>query len=272
MIDYNFARSQYDEKTGAFVRKGADGGFAAFSPAYLVSNEDLRSAMDLLQPRGADVLTVAASGDQPIFYKLYGANCIDTFDVSYAAKVMMDVKTAAIQKFDNKQYRQMLNNINVARGIADVPEYEMIKAMCPSDSQEFIRNMHGMQYYLRGGLWADSAPFAAEYDVIKKSVKQNFNFIWSDLDSLAGRLNRKYDQMYLSNVLQYGCSVPRVLKIATDLSECLNPHGQIMLQVAPYFIGDEIGVYQRVRSAIAKWADVRCVRSRTQSMYVLRKL
>ena len=71
MIDYKLALSRYNEKTGHFVPNGDNGGaFAAFSPAYLVSNEDLRSAMKMLQPRGADVLTVAGSGDQPIFYKL----------------------------------------------------------------------------------------------------------------------------------------------------------------------------------------------------------
>lgn len=273
MIDYKLARSRYDEKTGHFVPNGDNGGdFAAFSPAYLVSNEDLRSAMNMLQPRGADVLTVAGSGDQPIFYKLYGANNVDTFDISYAAKVMMDVKTAAIQKLNNGQYRQMLNGINTARGIADVPEYKTIQSICPVDSQEFIRKMHGVEYYMRGGLWSDSAPFASEYDVLKKSVNGNFNFIWTDLDNLAGRLNTKYDQMYLSNILQYGCSVQRVSRIANDLADCLNPRGQIMLQVSPYFIWDELRVYKQLGRAVSKWANVRMVKSKTQCMCVLRKL
>ena len=273
MIDYKLARSQYDDKTGAFVPNGGIGGaFAKFSPAYLVSNEDLRSSMNLLQPRGADVLTVAGSGDQPIFYKLYGANNVDTFDISYSAKVMMDVKTAAIRMLDNKQYRQMLVGINKSRGIADVPEYKTVQSMCTSDVQEFIRKMHGVEYYLRGGLWSDSAPFASEYDVLKKSVNGDFNFIWTDLDSLAGRLNKKYDQMYLSNILQYGCSMQRVSRIANDLSESLNPYGQIILQVSPYFVWDEVEVYERLHNAVAKWANVRMVQSKTQCMCVLRKL
>lgn len=273
MIDYKLARSRYDEKTGLFVPNGDNGGaFAAFSPAYLVSNEDLRSAMNMLQPHGVDVLTVAGSGDQPIFYKLYGANNVDTFDISYAAKVMMDVKTAAIQKLNSGQYRQMLDGINAARGIADVPEYKTIQSICPVDSQEFIRKMHGVEYYLRGGLWPDSAPFASEYDVLKKSVNGNFNFIWTDLDNLAGRLNKKYDQMYLSNILQYGCSVRRVSRIVNDLADCLKPHGQIMLQVSPYFIWDELCVYEQLGRAVSKWANVRMVQSKTQCMCILRKL
>lgn len=272
MIDYNFVRSRYDGQTGNFLHTKNGDVFAAFSPAYLVSNEDLRSAMTVLQPRGADVLTVAASGDQPIFYKLYGANHVDTFDISYAAKVMMDVKTAAIRRLDNRQYRQMLNGINTACGIADVPEYRIVQDLCPDDSQKFIREMHGFEYYLRGGLWSETVPFASEYDVLKKSVNGNFNFIWTDLDSLAGRLNKKYDQMYLSNILQYGCSLRRVARIANDLAESLNPHGQIMLQVSPYFVWDELNVYERLGDAVAKWAKVRMIQSKSQCLCVLRKL
>ena len=99
----------YLEETGAFGRpfNKYDNNFGRFSPTYTVSNEYLSEAMEILKPRGKSVLTVAVSGDQAFFYKINGASHVDTFDISYCAQVMMNVKTAAVQTLDYTGYQEV---------------------------------------------------------------------------------------------------------------------------------------------------------------------
>ena len=99
----------YLKQNGMFYRMYEN--FGRFSPAYTVSNEHLSEAMAVLKPKGKSVLTVAASGDQAFYYKIYGASHVDTFDISYCAKIIMNVKTAAVQNLNYSRYKGFLDSI-----------------------------------------------------------------------------------------------------------------------------------------------------------------
>ena len=62
------------------------GEFSRYSEAYVITNEDLRESMGFMPKKCNHALTVAASGDHPLFASLYGAKHVDTFDISYNAK------------------------------------------------------------------------------------------------------------------------------------------------------------------------------------------
>ena len=116
-INLNVARADYGSPNYKFGRMYTPhpNRSLAYSHAYVVSNEDLRYTTALTRDMGRKVLTVAGSGDQPLFYKLNGANHIDTFDVSFCAKAIMDIKTAAIRAgMGYDSYKQMLRNFHQA--------------------------------------------------------------------------------------------------------------------------------------------------------------
>ena len=76
------------------LRKGV---FSQYSRAYVITNEDLRYSLQFMPKETNRALTVAASGDHPLFCSLYGAKYVDTFDISYNAKCVMDIKVAALR-------------------------------------------------------------------------------------------------------------------------------------------------------------------------------
>ena len=139
----------YLEETGAFGRSFSkyDNNFGRFSPTYTVSNERLSEAMEVLKPRGKSVLTVAASGDQAFFYKINGASHVDTFDISYCAQVMMNVKTAAVQTLDYTGYKEFLKSIKSANtDIMSVSKFPKISVALSQDVKRFLNAVRGQKY------------------------------------------------------------------------------------------------------------------------------
>ena len=271
MYNLQDARSQYNLSSGAYVPNGD--AFTKYSPAYLVANEDVRLAMQKLSPMGMDVLTVAASGDQPMFYKIFGAAHVDTFDISYNAKIIMDIKTAAVQKLSWHKFKNFMHGLNSYRSVLDAPEYAQVVSLCSPHVRKYVQKMHGMDYYMRGGVLVDELPTKREYDVLQNCIDKPFNFIWTDVDSLHAKLNKKYNQIYLSNILQYGCQFDRIEKLVCNLKPFLKADGVIMLQVSPYFVMDELAVYDKLKRVVDAWADIKMVNTRTHYMCMLvRKL
>jgi hypothetical protein len=270
MIDIKQARSQYDLKTGQF--NGADCGvFAKYSPAYVVSNENLSLAMAEMRPQGKSVLTVAGSGDQPIFFKLYGATYVDTFDLSYCAKAIMDIKTAAIQKVSYQQYLSFLYQLfKSSHKIQDLSVCSECLDLCPEKTQQFIYGMAGCKICRDG--YTENIPSKDEYEILQQRLKQPFNFIWSDLQYLPQCLNKTYDQIYLSNILQYNCDFSFMRGLVTDLLKFVNPGGEIMLCASNYFTYDELIEFRKLQTAMERYAKIRGVKHKDFMMCMARKL
>ena len=95
--------------------------FSEYSPAYVVTNESLTTSMYWMPKNCNSALTVAASGDHPFWCSLFGIKHVDTFDISYNAKCIMDIKTAALGCLDYFQYIKLLENLNKCRDVTNVP-------------------------------------------------------------------------------------------------------------------------------------------------------
>lgn len=215
------------------------------SPAYVVSNEDLRLIINTLKPQGKDVLTVAGSGDQPLFFHLFDANLIDTFDISMNAKQMMDVKVAAIKSLDYDDYYDLLKSIGA--GSADFP----------------VKKTYISSYYM---------PLKSEYAALKSKIKFPYNFIQSDLHSLPDKLDKKYDRFYFSNILQYDFDTKKIIKLLNNLRPFMNKEALTVLYIAPYFIMEEFEAFRKVRTSIKKWADMNLIRDSAQIACVIKNL
>ena len=75
-------------------------------PVFLFTNENIADYLKKLgNVSGKDVLTVAASGDHAFESFLCGAKNVDTFDINYLQKHVMELKTKMIQKLEYPEFR-----------------------------------------------------------------------------------------------------------------------------------------------------------------------
>lgn len=267
-MDLEKALSTYDLRTGDY---GA-ANFAQFSPAYAQTNEDIREVMWTLKPApGAHVLTVTGSGDQALHYALANAAHIDTFDITFNAKMMMDIKTTALQKLDRMDYLRLVNSVARSRDISTVSQYQQIEQFLPADTRDYVRAMRGA-HLVRGGSYFETL-YNDEYAKLQKLVKKPFNFIWTDLSDLSSHLTQEYDQIYLSNILQYHARPEYVTPLISDLARFVKSGGLIMVNVAPFFVGEDIEVAQHLKQHAEKTGlgTVKIIRNHFYHMCVLQK-
>ena len=78
--------------------------FPQYEQAYCITNEPIEEWLKLTPVKNPRVLTVAASGDQPLMYAAHGASHVDTFDLTLNACVMLDFKKSALQQLNFSQY------------------------------------------------------------------------------------------------------------------------------------------------------------------------
>ena len=267
--DIGQARSAYDSYTGDY---GA-ANFANFSPAYAQTNEDIREVLSWgVRPApGMDILTVAGSGDQALHYKMAGAAHVDTFDLTFNAKMMMDIKTTAIQKLNHADYTALINLVSRTRNIADVPQYRQIFNYMPADTRKYIQQMNGLRL-VRGGIYFE-ALYSDEYAKLQKLITGPFNFIWTDLSELSAHLTRQYDQIYLSNILQYNADAEYIIPLVVDLARFLKPGGTMMVNVAPFFVGEDLDALRRLQAHVAQCGigNVKFIHNRLYDMCILQK-
>ncbi len=243
----HFARDNYNQRTGEYVptwqkiaRAHRDikisdaecnmNNFGQYSPAYPTTNEDWRFAMSELNPAGKSVLTVTASGDQPIAFAISGATKIDTFDTSYFARVIMDLKTSAIQTLDHGQYGQFVSELRDTKSVRDIRGYDKIATVCPKQTIVVARQMAGCKIFNAGtGTCSEYMPTDQEYNIAKQKITGPMNFIWSDLQNLCRELNQEYDIIYLSNIFEYFTSKKKISSVLHSLYPFIKNGGEIML-------------------------------------------
>ncbi len=245
-IDYDAARGFYPNgifKTDILQNK--------YGPAFLTSNELLRESI----PRygniaGGDVLTVAASGDQPMMYAALGAKRVDTFDMTFSAKAVMDMKTAAMGQMDYNEYTQFIRNVAVTQprhmppiDLMSVDGMVQVVEKMPADSAEFLRQMRGCNIFSSGANRL-AFPTEDEFTKMKQAVKEPFNFIWADIANLCTQVNQKYDIINISNILEWVDRGPWCCNILSRLYLCLKPNGYVLASALRPRTGLTEGVFR----------------------------
>ena len=232
--------------------------FSHYSPSYVLTNEDIRWVSDLTKNNGPRVLTVAASGDHPMFYAMRGATDIDTFDISFCAKVAMDIKTAAIKKLSRDQYIQLLNNMHSAQDMSQIPYITELISDIPQNSAYFIQQMNNYPIFSNGlnpSSYQEIIPTNAEYDQMRNAVQKPFKFIWTDIKSLHTRLLHEYDIINLSNIFEY-MSPQQIHQTLASLRNHTRPGGIIIAQTGNWGIHRNNRAYYDASQKFKRWARV----------------
>lgn len=230
-----------------------------YSHAYVLSNENLRHTTGLTRDIGHRVLTVAGSGDQPFFYTLNDATQTDTFDISFCAKAIMDIKTAAIQSgMPYGEYRKMLFQLHKAPAASQVKHIPEILNRIPRDSAEFVRGMDGYKIFGNGlnpDMYPEEALNPDEYAHLQKAITGPFKFIWSDVANLHAHLIGEYDVINLSNIFEWspGLTIPTL----ASLRNHIRPGGIILVQTGhPIATHRNYKTFQQAAEKFKRWARI----------------
>ena len=181
-----------------------DSGFAQYSTAYVATNEDLRNALKCMSKDVNRALTVAASGDHPMFTQIYGAKYVDTFDISFNARLIMDIKTQALSLLNHQEYCNLLTHLYLVQDITRVKNMPQIIEKLTPFEQKYIKELHGRNVFDKPlDCIPVSLPTEDEFQKMQQVIKKPFNFIFSDIQTLHKKLKRNYDFMHLSNIFDY---------------------------------------------------------------------
>jgi len=205
--------------------------YSNYSAAYIVTNEFLHDSM-LYMPKNCNrALVTAASGDHPLFCSLYGAKHVDTFDISYNAKCIMDIKTAAIKCLNHSEYIDLLCNLYDCRDVTRVHNMDKISNNLSPTEYKYMCSMFGYALFSNRQLRDKNDKFLIsqqDYEKIQKIVKKPYNFIMTNIGRLGTHLTESYDFIHLSNILDYmEGSVYRFL-IVSQLFDHVNVGGRII--------------------------------------------
>ena len=205
--------------------------FSTYSNAYVVTNENLRRSMQYMPKNCNNALVVAASGDHPLFCSLFGAKHVDTFDISYNAKCIMDIKVAALRILGKTEYWKLLCDLYKTHDIMEVKNMGRISDLLSPVVFDYLWAMSREPIFTNGctpECNKDYAPTAKEYNQLRTIVKEPYNFILSDISQLWFKLPTKYDFIHLSNICDY-CLKSERKNVILPLMEYVNVGGTLLM-------------------------------------------
>lgn len=202
------------------------------SHAHITTNEDLRMVLGFFMPKDCNrVLTVAASGDHPLFCSLYGAKHVDTFDITQNAKLIMDIKIAAIGLLNRDEYARMLENLWWRDDALTAPFMDKVSEKLPASEYEYLCSMRGTRLFNKDtwdGRDSKYLPNVFEYKQLQKIIKQPYKFVQTDIVNLSAHLNQSYDFIHLSNIFDHINNPELHWDIIQPLLKRLNVGGRLV--------------------------------------------
>ena len=200
-----------------------------YMPAYLVSNENQRRITRAIP--ASRVLTVTGSGDQALFYKLAGAQVIHTYDITLNAKIIQDIKVAAIKTLEYSEYTTLLDKLYYTDKITLIPEMQKPIHALPQKTRNMIYE-HQSKYMFSAGLNASQYPEyqlnANEYETLHNTIQKSFNFNKCPLDKLSTKIFQEYDLINTSNIFDTCYTSREQAHIFYDLLPHLTKGGRII--------------------------------------------
>ncbi|MDE6250247.1 MAG: hypothetical protein K2M34_01265 [Alphaproteobacteria bacterium] len=177
-----------------------------YSGTYHTTNEPITNWVQSGIVDNPRVLTVAASGDQPLMYASAGASQVDTFDITVYACMVMDFKTSASQSMNYSQYMTTVQKLcNLETLELNAPVVQAINNM-PQRTRALMYNakMYRPNALSKHDIKKLSFPTDPQtYAKIQASVHTPFNFIWADLENVSHYITGKYDIINISNIFDH---------------------------------------------------------------------
>lgn len=236
------------------------GQYGSFKTIYSFSNEDLISCFNNFNFNGKSILSVLASSDQVLDMFLRGTSSIDTFDINPLTKHYFYLKKATLNyNFPIDFYISFFNNNNINNPFyMNDRTFNKIKNLIGGLSQkywEYVFENFAPDEIAYGIFCRDTTDNEfLKYSVAYLNSPDNFSkisnivndikFTKADIRTIKSHINKTYDYIYLSNIMQYVeqiyisdnylQSLKMYKKLLESLSSCLNNNGKIINYIFNY--------------------------------------
>ena len=208
-----------------------DGSFGEFSKVYSShTNENVKEYIKELKDKS--VLCVSGSGDHLLNSIVAGAKEVDTFDINRFSPLYQELNIYAIRYlkpsdahtflclFDRDIYYKFNKHLpqHLKEFFDCLFEYDSFEEMLYKFFVEFITTLEFNNYN----------SLKALQELRERIMKVKRHHYHSDLYSLPGVLDKKYDAIYLSNILEYQKDFTKYFEIIRELKKNhLNEGGEI---------------------------------------------
>jgi hypothetical protein len=190
------------------------------APMYVYATEMVGAYYEAINVRNKKVLTIVGSGDQVLNAIEQGAKKIYGFDLNKNAQHMINLKLASVKTLNYSEFLDYFGekpNSGFSYNI-----YTKIRKRLDKKTAKFFDNLY-RKYNLSGLKVIKSDKFRQRDDIsintkeinyylkdnkrylnLKKRIKKiKFQFVRSDIKSIADKVNTKFDLINLSNVPNY---------------------------------------------------------------------
>ena len=216
--------------------------FKPFDTAYLITSENINGYMHNLT--GQDILTVCSSGDHFLSALLEGADNIDLFDINAFTYVTLNLKIAAVKALEYEEFLTYYGIIN-RNYTLDYNLYLKVREFLDDEFKYIFDYLYmnsgndGLYMINKTSVfYKDTNPDYImlnnccylnkdNYYILKDYLKSTdipLNFMKSNVFDLPGKLTKKYDAIFLSNISDYNKS-EKIIELANELKEYLNDNG-----------------------------------------------
>ena len=224
--------------------------FRDYDTTFLITTENLDGYVKNV--KGLNILSVCSSGDQFLNLVLKGAGKIDLFDVNALTFLLLKLKIGAVKALSKYEYMQFFGIISKIN-VLDYNLYLKIHDYLDSETKAYFDYIYEKCDYNTNHILYLTALFRLSYNPTELNIKNNTylhgdnydslkhkvyipNFIHTDLNKLDTLLDKSYDRIYLSNILDY-IDKDMFMIYVTRLSEHLKNSG-ILYYLYSYYEAD----------------------------------
>ena len=209
----------------------AGGNHNAFGRAYLFTNENIAEYVKKFDLQGKRILSVAAGGDHAFESLLAGASFVDTFDINYAQKPIVELKNHMIKSLPYEDFMDFFFDKThffdqkIIEPIWNKFSYELqlyldwYYCMGPSAARfMFVYGQSNATSYNK-----ENISYIADknkYNALAQRLPKQIRFTHANAYEISKKIDIRYDIILLSNILDY-LDIPRIKPFDT-LVHCYN--------------------------------------------------
>ena len=203
-----------------------------YDKLYFSSNENLKDIFHDMDFTGKKVLTVLASGDQAFHFYDHNATEVDLFDKNKLTLYYFYLRIWFIEIENKYDITLSMDNTTIIKLLKEVNPKTAEEKEAYKYWKEYFKKYFYMKYALLNlqGEKPNRKNIIDNLDKIKSSIKgRNFNFYNINLASKHLKLNKKYDVIYTSNIIDWLFYDLRLYEIyAKNLNNLLEDDGLII--------------------------------------------
>jgi hypothetical protein len=206
--------------------ENSDEKFSKFSRLYSFATENIAGYYPCLHFEKSSVLAVGGSLDHSINAYLLGADAVIAFDINVLAGMFCNLKLAAIEKLSFEAFKKFfLRNDGTNKEALDFKIYARLRENLEEPTRVFFDKIYS-DFGNIGSYLRNSSVFNIAYDNDDLKIKSNLYLqssesfekarqalrgnktIWihSSLQELPKKIDKKFDIVLLSNIIDYAKS------------------------------------------------------------------